>query len=361
VKIVHVGALVWYPLKDFPEDDRLANDSQQAGVSRRDFLKTSGLALSGCLLPLFHSSSPGLAAEARQRRVLVMLQLNGGNDGFNTLVNYNSDWYYHARPRLAVARHTVLPLNDEIAFSQPLLELHQLYLDGNLAVLPSVGYPNMSRSHFRSTDVWHSAICDRLETTGWLGRYIKSSVDSHGSAVGETIVPTVFAGTDRLTLNSEVSSQSLAEKLRRVAVEIKKQSADVFFVSLDGFDTHEDQNGVHPGLLREVSVALDAFQRSLQQERIDEDVVTVVFSEFGRRLHENAHGGTDHGAGAPVFVLGSKVNGGIYGDRLHVPDSADLTYDTDFRQLYATILDRWLHSDSEKILGQKYASLTLMG
>lgn len=317
--------------------------------------------MSLCLLPLFNTSMAGLAADTSKRKTLVMVQLNGGNDGFNTLIDYNSDWYYHARPHLAVPRVSVLPLNDEIGFPPEMSGLHQLFHEGSLAVLPSVGYADMSCSHFRSNHVWHSGFSDRIEETGWLGRYIHMSADAQGCAVGETIAPSVFAGTDRFTLASPDAANSLSDKLQEVVLKIKSRSADVFYVSLDGFDTHANQNSVHPSLLHQLSEALASFQRSLQREQLDENVVTVVFSEFGRRLHENAYGGTDHGAGSPVLVLGQRVNGGIYSDRLRIAYSGDLTHDMDFRRLYATILDSWLGADSEHILCQRYSGLNLLG
>jgi uncharacterized protein (DUF1501 family) len=152
-------------------------------LDRRQFTRLAGLTALAATVPAFlHKTGLALAGEARHEtkplpglkdnRVLVVVQLAGGNDGLNTLVPFADDAYYKLRPRLSIDAKKVLRLNDHVGLHPEMIELHKLFKDGGLAVVSNVGYPNPSRSHFRATDIWETAApSDRMWKTGWIGRY----------------------------------------------------------------------------------------------------------------------------------------------------------------------------------------------
>ena len=155
----------------------------------------------------------------------------------------------------------------------------------------------------------------------------------------------------------------LAGKLRDVAQLIDADlGTRVYYVTLGGFDTHSEQNNTHAALLGELSGAIAAFSEDLRSRGHDRRVLTLAFSEFGRRLRENASGGTDHGAAAPVFLVGSRVKAGLVGRHPSLTDltSGDLKYHTDFRRVYATVLENWLGWPSAKVLGGQYKPLDVL-
>lgn len=369
-------------------------------------------------------------------RVLVLVQLAGGNDGLNAVVPFEHDAYYNARPNLAVPRTDVLRLADDIGFHPALEGLLRLYDEGNLAVVQGVGYPNPNRSHFKSTDIWLTASdSNDIRETGWLGRYfdlvcppeedesrcvasgppaiqigLTSSLallgknpkgitlrdpltfynlvahqpDRHGSDpspmprtvaerelqflretaaaafdYAEDIRTATEKGANVVTYpDSDLASQ-LAIVARLIAGGL---STRVYIVSIKGFDTHANQRGIHDALLRQVGEALAAFQQDLKQLGLSDRVVGMCFSEFGRRVSENASGGTDHGTAAPMFLFGEPIQGGVYGAHPSLTDldHGDLKHEFDFRQIYATLLDHWLGFDSAQVLGRNYATLPLV-
>lgn len=136
-------------------------------------------------------------------------------------------------------------------------------------------------------------------------------------------------------------------------------AAPVFTVSLDGFDTHANQQRAQAGLLKQLSDALLAFQNDLKEHGLEDKVLTLVFSEFGRRVQENNGRGTDHGTAEPLFLLGSAIKGGLYGEApsLTSLDAGDLKHTVDFRTVYATVLESWLNADSTEILGKRFETL----
>ena len=362
-----------------------------------------------------------------------MVQLSGGNDGLNTVVPYGLGHYYSARPKLAVRAADVLPLNDSIGLNAKMSSLHELFATGQLAILLGVGYPNSSRSHFRSVEIWQTAEPDRILNTGWLGRYLDYSntgaqakkvfpainVDPmlpKSLASDRTVVPTIsevhqsFFNTDihyQLGRQGQIESfnkiyqsydlaQPDSQLLREMGMEAMQAShhllnvskhyrnsvvypdngfgrgmkfiaqmiiaglnTQIYNISLGGFDTHANQGQTHPYLLQQFSDALAAFYKDLLLHNADQDVLVFTFSEFGRRLKENAEAGTDHGTAAPVLIMGSAVKGGLYGDHpsLNDLDQGDLKYGIDFRSIYATILNRWLEFDAKQILGRNFENI----
>ena len=129
-----------------------------------------------------------------------------------------------------------------------------------------------------------------------------------------------------------------------------------------GFDTHANQPDTHARLMDTLATALAAFLQDLNLQGRDQDVVVMTYSEFGRRAKENGSSGTDHGAASVLFALGGMVKGGVYGEHpsLEDLDDGDLHFHTDFRSVYATLLERWLGSSSELALGGKFQPLAFI-
>ena len=181
-------------------------------MDRRDFLKRGAvLVAAGLAVPTFVAESarvlehgPSFALSGAGwpvgradgsigprhadpgRRILVVLQMAGGNDGLNTLIPYDDPLYYQARPTLAIPREQVLPLDGKVGLSPYLKQLKARYDAGQVAVVQGVGYPNPNRSHFRAMDIWETAVPERVEATGWLGRYLQAcgcGTDKHLEAV----------------------------------------------------------------------------------------------------------------------------------------------------------------------------------
>jgi len=406
--------------------------------TRREFLQHSsagiGLLAFSSFAPSFlvNSVRGATPAPERDRSILVLVQLAGGNDGLNTVVPYSDDHYYRLRPRLALRHPDVLPLTDHHGLHAACEELHDLFHAGQLSIVQNVGYPNPSRSHFRSTEIWETATdADEFSATGWLGRYLDNTCDGMGatdqpSAVHVSLetpqafsadqahpvfgmppsglrnrgnrnrrvdpldIMRAFGGSDehpdanhnflrQTTMNALVTERKVTEvisayraettypnspfarSLRNVAAMVAAGfSTRVYFVSLGGFDTHANQAGTHQNLLRTLSQGLNAFQSDLTAHGLQDQVLTATFSEFGRRPAENSSNGTDHGTAAPLFVMGSKLNQSLLGTApdLDLPERArDLQHTTDFRSVYATLIDRWLEADADAVLGRKFERL----
>ena len=356
------------------------------------------------------------AAEPRaDLPILVVVELTGGNDGLNTVVPYADDIYHKNRPTLRIEPDKVLKLDDHVGLHPSLKELHALWESGDLAVLQGVGYPNPNRSHTRSMEIWQTGVVGTAPPAGWLGRVADANshvqtlsrrarirtdggarpyVDSPGAGqpgglsargrsaglpsgsqgdqAGDPLVGEIrqrFASARDLAARlaalppgpSRSESASVPETLEgRLATIHRLIEADlplrVYYTSQGGFDTHAAQRFVHQDLLRQVSQAVVGFLKSLKPSRLDERVVVLVFSEFGRRLKENTSGGTDHGAAAPVLLAGGPVKGSLIGpppNLAALDDGGDPHFTTDFRDVYATLLSRWLAVDPEPILGQR--------
>jgi uncharacterized protein (DUF1501 family) len=431
--------------------------------TRREFLR--GTALGGALastVPAFLAQTwRALGAEAlegatapvtgKDGRILVVLQLAGGNDGLNTVVPFADDHYRKARPRLAIPAGEVLRIDDHLGFHPALKALQALRQEGRMSLIQGVGYPNPNRSHFRSMEIWQTGSdSDRFEREGWIGRYFDhacagadptvgvslgnqmpqafnartpkgisvgipgrgggarrgggSSEEGHGGAgkdaggdmmpggSGDSVDalsgPSVARGAvldflDRTALDAEVSSAKvreittrvrnqaeypahrLAQSLKRVAQLIAGGlSTRVYYVSQGGFDTHTNQAANHARLLGEFGDSMKAFVEDLRAQGNLSRVLVMTFSEFGRRVAENASGGTDHGAAGPMFLFGSGFRAPVVGES---PDLApgslvqgDPRFSLDFRRVYATVLDQWLETSSGKVLGRKFEPVAIL-
>ncbi|MFT4770570.1 MAG: hypothetical protein ACI9CP_000810 [Cryomorphaceae bacterium] len=379
--------------------------------NRRDFLKTTGLAGTATMIPnLFKFSTPSSFMGKR----LVVVQLSGGNDWLNTLVPFRNDIYYKSRPKLAISPADVAQLTDEIGLHPSLSSMKNFFDEGEMAIFQGVGYPEPNRSHFRSMDIWHTATDGKsYSDQGWLGRWSeKSQSDFPSLEINENLslamkasegkslaianlngikrikddsllqaiahskehdhdmasylyqtATRVTEGADYLTSliktdlkESDYPSNALGADLRIVS-NLMKSGAEtrVFYTSISGFDTHAYQRGMQERLLKNVGNSLTAFRKDLQQANLWDDTLVMVFSEFGRRVAQNAGGGTDHGtAGNLILLSGGLKKPGLRGEMpsLQSLDQGDLIYTTDFREIYSGILHDWLKSpEANNILG----------
>ena len=401
-------------------------------TNRRQFL---GLSLTSSAGIAIGSGLPGpwlraLAGEQRSsERVLVVIQLSGGNDGLNTVVPYNNELYREARAELGIAATDVLKLSDSLGLHPSLAGASRLLDAGRFSIIQGVGYEAPNRSHFESMDIWHT--CQRKSQRGgdgWLGRLIASSgpqgqADSFGLHLGHEqqplalaargvqvpsiasvdqfrlkvvedgllgAMPSAASGADaasdddllgflQLSTDAALSASSrldaalkgaddggefpatqLGEKLRVVSrLILSGLSTKIYYVTLDGFDTHAQQPAAHAALLRQWSDALEALVKRLERAGEAERVLVMSFSEFGRRVQENASHGTDHGAAAPVFLAGPSLPEGVIGEHpsLSDLDDGDLKFHTDFRSVYATLLEKWFAVPSKPILGGAFPAM----
>ena len=354
-------------------------------IDRRRFLTVGALTAT---VPGFLTRTGRLLADeptSRADRVLVVIQLAGGNDGLNTLIPFKDDAYYKARPKLAIAKAKALKVTDEYALHPETGELRKLFDDGRLAIVTNVGYPNPNRSHFRATEIWETGVPEKAQLTGWVGRYFDAECQGVASPMlglqlgekpamtfahpkGRAVTltnPSLFqwdtgaagkamdrlnrvqktdnaqldflqrTANDTLTLSRKIQDAlketkttteyapfNFSQSLKVVAQMIAAEvPTRVYYVTLGGFDTHTTQAGRHAGLLQELSQGLGSFVADLKVMGHLDRTLVMTFSEFGRRVAENEQQGTDHGTANVMFLAGGKVKAGIHGG---LPDLADL-------------------------------------
>jgi uncharacterized protein (DUF1501 family) len=386
-------------------------------LTRRAFLKTSSLLALAPTLPVFLAKTARAAEPQSAAPVLVVVQLDGGNDALNTVVPHADPQYAQLRPSLKLAAKNLVKVTDTVGLHPSLKPLSDLLEKGHLAVIPGVSYPNPNRSHFQSMAIWHTAKFDaeELKGYGWLGRALDAA-GGHSALIGNGNIPTALrarrsaavaltrpddlvlsdAATAKQALGSDTNDDllafvrrqavdgygaaekmaklthrsdaaypdtRLAERLRLAAGLLKSDlGARVLYTLQSSYDTHAAQNFTHSNLLREFAGAVQAFFNDLQQAKLAERVVLLAFSEFGRTLKENGSAGTDHGATGCVFVAGPSVKGGLLGTMPSLTDleKGEPKMTTDFRRIYATVLDQWLNCPSEQVLGGKFEPLPLL-
>lgn len=399
--------------------------------TRRDFLR--GAVGASALASLGHVT-PSLLARAAQTtirsdgndRVLVVVQLSGGNDGLNTVVPYADDEYARNRPTLRLPTAALHRIDTYLAFHPRMSAFSRLYREGYVSIVQGVGYENPDQSHDRGMRIWHTADPQRPERqTGWLGRAVdthesSAETDTAAAFVGSisrpfalnaerAVIPAIRsaddlvlhftaggsapasgsdsdnallgfvrqAGADAHVMSERIEkavasdaypSLGLARDLRTVARLIRADvGIRIFFVELGGggiggFDNHANQRGNHGALLGQLAESVAAFVADMKDAGLLDRVLLMTFSEFGRTVAENGRRGTGHGAAAPVFLVGGKVKGGLVGDhpRLWDLDKGSLKFHTDFRRVYATVLDRWLGFDSTAVLGRHFEPLDVL-
>jgi uncharacterized protein (DUF1501 family) len=354
-------------------------------------------------------------ASAQKDPVLVVLQLTGGNDYLNTVIPYNNPLYQDNRKAVGIPESQILAFDNEFGFPPYLAPLKKIWDENKLAIMHGVGYLDSPRSHFRSMDIWHTCEADKVGTEGWLGRVIREfdpnkenvvTAVSFGPCLFRALavpgvpvacvagslerygfLPNIQEPTQRLQVlerfsrmyqpiegSGVIEGSAVMDYLGTTGLDSLK-GADilkvggiaqvhlanlgtrVFYCDHGSFDSHAGQNPLHAKLWTDVSEGLDAFMTDLRQHDASENVIVLMFSEFGRRVRDNGSG-TDHGAAGATFVLGDRVKGGNYGEfpsmKAEHLVQGDLNPSMDFRGIYSTILDKWLKVNPVPIVNGTY-------
>jgi uncharacterized protein (DUF1501 family) len=377
-------------------------------VNRRGFLAAS---LGALVAPRFAQ------AYAAYQRLLVLIELKGGNDGLNMVVPYADARYYDLRPRIAVRRDDVLQLDERSGLHPALKPLMPLWQDGQLAVVQGLGYTAPNLSHFRSIEIWDTASrSDQYLSEGWLARAFAAHPVPKGFAAdgvsvgGFDLGPLAGTGARAIALTDPESflrqarlanpagakrNAALAHILKvesdivqaashlgggaafraefprspfgnavRTAAQLAANPAGVAAIrlSLGGFDTHQNQPGLHQRLLGELAEGIAALKAALAEIGRWDSTLLMTYAEFGRRPQENRSLGTDHGTASAHFVAGGSVRGGLYGaaPRLDALEGGNLVFAVDFRSLYATAIERWWGQDSARALDGRFAPLEFL-
>ena len=420
-------------------------------MKRRKFIHTAGSAISlpillnGMHLSALPKSSIFNSINNDSDRVLVLIQLIGGNDGANMIVPLDQyDNLMNVRANIMLPENEIIPVTNTLGFHPNMQGIKALYDDARLGIVQGVAYPNQNRSHFRSTDIWTSGSpANEFWTTGWVGRHFdelypgfpegypnESFPDPFAITMGSIVSETCqgVAANYSLTLNDPFSLSPLAEgeegelpdnyygeelaflrttiaqtnaysetilsaaeagsnmmdypEDNRLAQQLKNVAllisgglqTKVYVVSLGGFDTHANQVvegdttiGEHALLLAMLSQAIQVFQEDIKQLGLEERVVGMTFSEFGRRIRSNDSLGTDHGTAAPLLLFGSCVNPLILGDNPEIGADVDIQegipMQYDFRDIYGSILMDWFEVSEENVrnlLHQEFQHLPVL-
>ncbi|WP_396170726.1 DUF1501 domain-containing protein [Flavobacterium sp.] len=378
-------------------------------MDRRKFLAITGTFTGGSLLlPDFLYSFGTQTNLVLGEQCLVFIQLNGGNDGLNTFIPFEDALYANLRPNIAISKNEVLNSTKGMGFHPALKGFATMQQNGDLSVIQNVGYKNPVRSHFRSQEIWQTAPTQQeYLNDGWLGRYLDLQCKEHQPTAGINIdnidnlalkgeepnsitvkEPNRFVVKGKAETESQLSTNPQLDFVRKIANsvvegsdEIQKALAKsapsdvvypktdlaknlewisklikgnlnskVYYTSLGGFDTHDNQLAIHKNKLTDLNDAVFSFYTDLKKSQQLQYVTIVVFSEFGRRVKDNGRG-TDHGTAAPMFVIGGNNRGKILGRNpiLSDLDNGDLKHEIDFRSVYASILKNKLHFDASKI------------
>ena len=379
-------------------------------MNRRNFLSLTGTFTGGMLvLPdfLYALGSQQNSNLVIGEQCLVFIQLNGGNDGLNTFVPFEDPNYYFNRPKIALSKEEVLGKTNGMAFHPALKSFAQIQQNGDLTVIQNVGYPEPNRSHFRSQEIWQTgSSSNQYINEGWLGRFLDLQCKDHTPTAGinidnidnlalkgnepnsitvkdpnrfkpkkdlddtiklsenpqldfvRKIANSVTEGADEIqkalsqsTTQNTYPKTGLAKNLEWIARLIKGNlNSKIYYTSLGGFDTHDNQLAIHKNKLTELNDAVFSFYTDLKEAKLLQNVTLIVFSEFGRRVKDNGNG-TDHGTAAPMFIIGGNNKGKVIGKNpdLNNLDNGDLKFETDFRSVYATLLQQKLNFEASKI------------
>jgi uncharacterized protein (DUF1501 family) len=396
-------------------------------MDRRKFLKQSSLASSLFFVPSFVKAFENVASSRLGYKRLVIIQLSGGNDGLNTVVPYRNDNYYKARPTLGLTEKEVIKLNDELGLHASLAPLKRLYDDGYVSIINNVGYPNPVRSHFRSMDIWQTASdANTYSQSGWIGRYLDTYgktpynaieideslslamkgerlnaiatkdakamynmskspflknvnqhlTDAHLSEhnlgylyksmiAAESSSKYIYETSKTVTSKQTYPNHKFAKQLKTTAQFINSHlDTKVFYTSLGGFDTHVNQKNTQKRLLKVYAESVASFVDDLKANDTFKDTLILTFSEFGRRVKQNASIGTDHGSSNALFVIGAHLKKqGLYNNLASLSDldaNGDLKFEIDFRTIYATVLDKWLEADAKTVLHKTFNQLDFL-
>ncbi len=378
-------------------------------------------------VPGFIQAFDEMVAVSKGYKRLVIIQLSGGNDGLNSIIPFRNDIYYSSRPGIAIAKKDQIPINDELGIHLDLLPLKRLMDKGYVCILNNVGYPNPDRSHFRSMDIWQTASgSHQYLSEGWIGRYLDEYGENPFNAIeiGDRLsiamkgeesygIATKNAkflyqaardpylkmlikqhGDQHLSehnlgylystlIRAESSAQYIYEtskkgrsyksytdhpfgkQLKTTAEFINSgMQTRIFYTAHNGYDTHAGQLNTQSRLLNIFAKNLESFVNDLLAGGTFDDTLIMVFSEFGRRVRQNAANGTDHGAANNLFIIGKHLKtNGIYNkldDLRNLDNNGDIKYEIDFRSVYATILKNWLTVDDARILKGHYEFLNFI-
>jgi uncharacterized protein (DUF1501 family) len=391
-------------------------------LDRRELLAgMAGLSAMSMVPPAFAQAAQAAAAQAAASgKILVILELSGGNDGLNTVVPYGDDAYYQQRPNIGIPKNELRIIDDHFGFNPGMAGFESLYKDGKMAIVHGCGYENPSYSHFTSMAYWHTAAPNSGDEYGWVGKLADSIAPSAPSnylvnigskqslaVKSEKHVPVVFDDPNRFMREAFAAEKDALDVVadigevenpsRRFLLDIARSANDasvlvrdawskyespvdygvndldlqkvvalldagmptsLYYVSYrnNSFDTHVFQNDLHRRLLTYTSDAVAGFIRDLERIGRADDVALMIFSEFGRRVPENVSLGTDHGAANAMFVIGNQVKGGHYGK---LPSLTELTEGDNLA--YTTDFRKVYQSITQGWLGHKDSANLLGG
>ncbi len=395
-------------------------------VKRKEFLQVGSLATASLMLPKFLKAFEKPNTVPSGNKVVVVIQFSGGNDGLNTVIPITNDIYYKERQTIGIAKKDALGLTTDVGLHPSLTAFKGLYDDGNLSILNNVGYPNPDRSHFRSMDIWQSASgSSEYLSTGWIGRYLdaqckgcdkptqalelddmlslalkgtenkglafkdprrlyssskekfykdinashtntEETVDYLYKTMSETLSSAdyIFQQSKLHPTSQTYPTTELGRNLKTISSLILSDiNTKVYYVSLGSFDTHAGQADRQKRLFDELNEAVKAFTTDLKLNNRFDDVLMMTFSEFGRRVSQNASNGTDHGTANNMFFIGGGLKQkGIINEMPNLADlnEGDLKHKVDFRNVYATVLNKWLAVDDKTILGSSFEKMNFL-
>lgn len=387
-------------------------------MQRRDFLRWMAATP---LLQVAYANAAAPSVRGNYQRLLILVELKGGNDALNMLVPYADPLYYELRPRIAIKRDDVLTVSKQAGLHPAMQSIMPVWQDGELALVQGLGYAQPNLSHFRSIEIWDTASAsDEYLPNGWLARTFGAtpppkSFAADGVLIGSNDMgPMLGVGPRAIVLSSpeqflrqaklassaskdgnsalahlrkvdqdvvdaanRLESSSMGKNLRtefpsgpfgntvKSACRVLASGGKVAALRLTqtGYDTHRNQPDIHANLLKSLSEGLAALRSGLQELNLWDNALIMTYAEFGRRVKENGSNGTDHGTAATHLVMGGDVKGGLYGDapRLDQLDrEGNLKSTTDFRRLYATAIQGWWGLNAESVLQGKFAPLDIL-
>lgn len=373
-------------------------------MKRRDFIKLSLFCSSAILFPI------DVEAKRASKRTLILVELDGGNDGLNSLVPFNDKNYYNLRPNIALKKEQVNEIDKSFGLNKSLRWISKLYRDKNCAIVQGLGYDKPNLSHFRSIEIvetasksneyldegWIAKSLERFSITKTrpanailigkrkkghlfsksldvlqiknINKFIKSSTSLNSYSLTsssnkslnflkneENSIKRASASLEKYANNIEIKTSfedtDISNDFKEAAKLIKsKIDIPVIKISQNGYDTHANQLERQNKLLKELDSAVASFVAEMKENRLFNDVLIVTYSEFGRRVKENGSLGTDHGTASCQFVIGGRVKGGLYGKApsLSKLHKNNLLYTTHYRSYYNTILTNWLGDKNNK-------------
>jgi uncharacterized protein (DUF1501 family) len=388
-------------------------------MKRRTFLSALGASVGVVTLPSAFAQTNS-SANAAYKKLLVLVELKGANDGLNTLVPYADPAYATLRPTVQIKRDQVLQLSDRVGLHPSLEPLMPLWKSGEMAAMMGLGYPQPNLSHFRSIEIWDTASkSNEYLSEGWLARtfaqvappksFLADGVavgagnlgpltngtralsiastdaflrqaklaDPHGRAYNQALQHILrlegdarFASTNlkpKMDWKTEFPNHTLGQQVKTaMQVVSAAQGVAAVHVGLGSFDTHSGQLGTHQGLLKQLAESVVAIKQASEEIGRWKDTLVVTYCEFGRRAKENASGGTDHGTANVQFAFGGAVKGGLKGEYqslTQLSGDGNFIHTADYRSVYSTVLRDWWNlpvATTESILGGKYASLNFI-